>query len=92
MLIELSTLLLLSTLFVSMLAGCKKTNNASKLKPKDMGKGTTPMKAPANGGSSKEPVPGPPMPELTSEPKLAERPADDNETINDAKSNWGTVS
>ncbi|PIC28440.1 hypothetical protein B9Z55_020353 [Caenorhabditis nigoni] len=93
MLIE---LFLLCTIFVSMIVGCKKKNEASKLKPRNLDKGgagtpvagNTPNKQPAiePAAASKQVDPDP-----GNQEKMAERPADDNETINDAKSNWGTV-
>uniref|UniRef100_A0A1I7U827 Lipoprotein n=1 Tax=Caenorhabditis tropicalis TaxID=1561998 RepID=A0A1I7U827_9PELO len=95
MLIE---LFLLSTVFISMLVGCKKKNEASKLKPRNLDKNpsgkspavATPVeKKPAADGAAttsgkKEEAP-------VEKEGMVERPADDNETINDAKSNWGAV-
>ncbi|CAL2045838.1 unnamed protein product [Caenorhabditis brenneri] len=95
MLIE---LLLFNTIFISMLVGCKKKNEASKLKPRNLDK-NAPASTPTVGGgtpavkkASAEAVAvkkEEPQPEK--DDKMCERPADDNETINDAKSNWGTV-
>ncbi|CAO4374016.1 unnamed protein product [Caenorhabditis nigoni] len=94
MLIE---LFFLSTLFVSLFVGCKKKNEAGKLKPRNLDgtSAATPTGAPVKKESNESNVaataPNKDEPEKKEDIKMAERPADDNETINDAKSNWGAV-
>ncbi|CAE18011.1 uncharacterized protein CELE_Y46G5A.34 [Caenorhabditis elegans] len=99
MLIE---LLISITVLASILVSCKKEKNeAAKLKPRNLdGKpgGPTPGGAKsanksggAGGGSGGAGDANSLLKNEVQEPPMKERPADDNETINDAKSNWGTV-
>ncbi|CCD74032.1 uncharacterized protein CELE_Y4C6A.4 [Caenorhabditis elegans] len=97
MLIE---LIILLTVFAPMLVSCmKKKNEAAKLKPRDLDS-KSPGGPPTPGGANKSGGAGGGggagdanslLKKEVKEEKMAERPADDNETINDAKSNWGTV-
>ncbi|CAL2037275.1 hypothetical protein CAEBREN_17183 [Caenorhabditis brenneri] len=75
--------------FIHLVIGCKKkpkdvppkTTLSENSKEKPLGK--TPPSSGSTGEGSKLPKPN--------EPKMAPREANDNETINDAKSEWGEL-
>uniref|UniRef100_A0A8R1DTK3 Uncharacterized protein n=1 Tax=Caenorhabditis japonica TaxID=281687 RepID=A0A8R1DTK3_CAEJA len=84
----LSELVIIFSIFIVFVVGCaKKKNEACKLRPRDLD---------AKGGAV---ATGPGKPEKSKSeqkgdgqvPKMSAREADDNETINDAKSDWGVL-
>ncbi|ULT94941.1 hypothetical protein L3Y34_003995 [Caenorhabditis briggsae] len=91
----------LNILFIVVVGiGCKKKNNAIKLQPRDMSKEKkSKEKVTPNGAGSKPATPTSPNPEdekvTTPDPEkdksMIPRDADDNETINEAKSCWSTL-
>ncbi|CAI5450661.1 unnamed protein product [Caenorhabditis angaria] len=66
---------MLPTVFIAQ--QCSKKNEAAKLKPKEI----------SEDGAAKSSTAD--QPKAAGGPKLKPRDADDNETINDAKSDWG---
>ncbi|CAB60357.1 uncharacterized protein CELE_Y46G5A.14 [Caenorhabditis elegans] len=100
MLIE---LLISITVLASILVSCKKEKNeAAKLKPRGFDRKSSGAPAPAGanlvnksggsgGGSGGSGDANRLLKREIKEVKMEERSADDNETINDVKSNWGTV-
>ncbi|CAI2353139.1 unnamed protein product [Caenorhabditis sp. 36 PRJEB53466] len=78
-------LVMISTLCMLLGIGCgKKKSEAAKLKPRDLDAKGKPV-APATPGVNKS------TPSAAKSPAMTPREPDDNETINDAKSDWGVI-
>ncbi|CAI2347417.1 unnamed protein product [Caenorhabditis sp. 36 PRJEB53466] len=81
-------LVMISTLFIVLASGCGKKKGggeAAKLKPRELDAQGKPVSGEKPGEGAKSTVDKPAAASMTP------READDNETINDAKSDWGSI-